>query len=742
MKKRQRFRLLSVIILFFFITGCEISSQPVIDENEADKGFYSILELTPVADPEKALERLAEEVVTREGLQYTAGRLEMCGGNLYRQLKVLDEDGFTQGIWLLSLKHPYDEWSVTSIPARYEEDGRQYVISNIYFLEGEPAFCTLLCRNDNRYYLGACGEDGVEEVKGIFPEKLENYSLRLSGNGQAYAYNRTEGNLVILDDGLRIQEERTFQGQIYDVLPNSKASDVYLYAYDEKGAGIWEISKEECMTRLENWDEEAYRICVSYDGNIYWANREKLWRYNNTGAQLLCTFSESDYVLNAIYGLEMNEDKGVRMLVQIGGEYYMLRAGEDTEGETEKKREIEIAFGQNHIGLQRVIAAFNRQSDTWRIVTRLPQEDEELADYWDRLQLEISAGKGPDIISDEAIWDAEVYIQNGYFEKLDGVLEDESQYLPAALEGSRRNGALYGMPYDCQLFFATYSRKLSGKRSSWTVPELMEAVKNSEARILQCGCDGVDIVKYYGLFDNENTIYIDWEQGESHLTEEPFLELLDFALNYADTRGMLNQEGRLLSSGEAVATRPITFADPQMLNYLDACFSGEAAMLGYPKAEGNGIYARCRELFLNTASENKEGALEFFKFMMSEEIQNEYIDFKAVSGQEAAGWRPQLPVHMKSFEYLLEIRGKQWGNNIETIDCGNGVKYDRGSLSDEQISEFYWLLEQAQSDNWKVLNIMDIVEEELEPYFAGSIEAVEAARILDNRVQLYLDETK
>ncbi len=70
------------------------------------------------------------------------------------------------------------------------------------------------------------------------------------------------------------------------------------------------------------------------------------------------------------------------------------------------------------------------------------------------------------------------------------------------------------------------------------------------------------------------------------------------------------------------------------------------------------------------------------------------------------------------------------------------MKYDRGSLSDEQISEFYWLLEQAQSDNWKVLNIMDIVEEELEPYFAGSIEAVEAARILDNRVQLYLDETK
>lgn len=36
--------------------------------------------------------------------------------------------------------------------------------------------------------------------------------------------------------------------------------------------------------------------------------------------------------------------------------------------------------------------------------------------------------------------------------------------------------------------------------------------------------------------------------------------------------------------------------------------------------------------------------------------------------------------------------------------------------------------------------VVDILSEELEPFFAGQCSAEEAARKLDNRVQLYLDE--
>ncbi len=46
--------------------------------------------------------------------------------------------------------------------------------------------------------------------------------------------------------------------------------------------------------------------------------------------------------------------------------------------------------------------------------------------------------------------------------------------------------------------------------------------------------DGPSIVLFYGLYDNDNKDFIDWEAGESHLYEEPFRELSEFAREYAD----------------------------------------------------------------------------------------------------------------------------------------------------------------------------------------------------------------
>ena len=48
------------------------------------------------------------------------------------------------------------------------------------------------------------------------------------------------------------------------------------------------------------------------------------------------------------------------------------------------------------------------------------------------------------------------FVDNGYFECLDGVITDESAYLQAAIESCKINGKLYGIPYDCQFEFASY----------------------------------------------------------------------------------------------------------------------------------------------------------------------------------------------------------------------------------------------------------------------------------------------
>ncbi|MBQ9143001.1 MAG: hypothetical protein IJX63_14605 [Lachnospiraceae bacterium] len=101
----------------------------------------------------------------------------------------------------------------------------------------------------------------------------------------------------------------------------------------------------------------------------------------------------------------------------------------------------------------------------------------------------------------------EDFVENAYLECLEDVFEDTSLYLEAALEVSRINGKLYGVPYDCSFEFACYAGSTVGERSAWTLQELMEAVEASDAKIL---VEGFCIVgeSFYGTKGYKGNIYL------------------------------------------------------------------------------------------------------------------------------------------------------------------------------------------------------------------------------------------
>ncbi len=68
------------------------------------------------------------------------------------------------------------------------------------------------------------------------------------------------------------------------------------------------------------------------------------------------------------------------------------------------------------------------------------------------------------------------------------------------------------------------------------------------------------------------------------------------------------------------------------------------------------------------------------------------------------------------------------------------MPYLPAPYTEEQEQWFRFLLENAQPAKFYASAISGMVSEELAPYFAGDITAEEAAKKLDNRVQLYLDE--
>ena len=276
-----------------------------------------------------------------------------------------------------------------------------------------------------------------------------------------------------------------------------------------------------------------------------------------------------------------------------------------------------------------------------------------------------------------------------------------------------------------------------------SMQDLMECVRQSEAKALEKELGGKEIVVNYVLSDETNTEYIDWENGVSHLSETPFLEVLAFAKEYVGDGAKAQ-----FAADEYFAvgySKVPMYALTEMKNLYDK-LAGDVQVLGYPQTQGQGIYVNARVFYVNSQSAQKEGAVEFLKYLLSEQAQTKYAthDFlKDVSnsGGFFTGTPAYFPVNKAALEALLKKEQKEDKKNGYMANDGTFV-YLIPPYTEEQLEEFRSMIENAKPKSRSICKIQEMVYEELEPYFRGSISAEEAAEKLDNRVQLLLDEER
>ena len=167
--------------------------------------------------------------------------------------------------------------------------------------------------------------------------------------------------------------------------------------------------------------------------------------------------------------------------------------------------------------------------------------------------------------------------------------------------------------------------------------------------------------------------------------------------------------------------------------FLKECFAGKDSNIGYPRSEGNGIYVDANMIYLNSNSTVSEWAIEFLKFIASKEIQMRYAENDTkVKKINSITYSSSFAIRKDALERQIELKKQE--KPIENLALMDGVYYQHK----EEVLQF--LLSHAEPAAWKIEAVMDILSEELEPFFAGQCSAEEAAKKLDNRVQLYLDE--
>ena len=642
-------------------------------------------------------------------------------------------------------------WKTKTASVVFTVNGIEYTrYASPFFVMTDGKICAI-AECDGKSYI-AYLENGYpskigSEIGKDLVEKIKDMELYIDYEGKLYAFTKGMSEIQIYDAEFQFMETKSLQGKIYGILQARAGEPVCWYGLETDGKFcVKSIDAENILIEKQEINTTLFSATMTNDGTIYYADANGIWKWDGEIEKLYPL--GQDYPFYEVYGIKVLEDGSIHLLVEMDEATILMIFQKSVTPLVCEKEEIRIGYLVKQNALNKSIARFNRKNEKYH-VSMTSMEDPmggDIGKYRDEIKFEVSTGGGPDIIGSDLIVDIEPFVKNGYLEDLTDLIPQQVGYTDAAFESCFVGDALYGIPYDYSIKTAIYSKKAFPDKENLTIEELMSAVENSEAKILQHGFDGVEIIYQYGLYDNENMTYIDWKNGESHLTDVSFIRLLEFAKRYADTGMYGEDEQELLADGISFAMS-VEMSDLGEWERVYRYFEDTPALLGYPKVEGNGYFISGRELYLNANSKHKEGAREFLKYLLSEEEQLQYVRYDSFAEKERAnvsagelflGHKAEFPVNKKALESLIEREKADLISNRYFM--GNEDLQTVRFRIDEQMERFYYMVNHACPDNAYTIPLYSVLREELSPYFAGEISAKEAAEKLDKRVQLYLDE--
>ena len=360
--------------------------------------------------------------------------------------------------------------------------------------------------------------------------------------------------------------------------------------------------------------------------------------------------------------------------------------------------------------------------------------------YRTRVIADIMSGGGPDIflISSE---DARNLYNNGALLDLKEYLDPElrEKILPSALERGVIDGKMIGVSPMISGGVMLVSNAV-WEGDSWTIEDVLRLADERNPQYLfgaylygsvVTNSPGGLLSRFFSIFP-EKSPFLDLEAGTCDFENETFIQLLEICKEYGERPTPdENQLYEMLKTGECLSTY-VRVDDMQHFTQAMKPLEKSCHFVGYPGQEGYGYAASYEFVVVNANSKNKEAAMEFLWNLFSLESQQK-IDGNGASVREDV---VRESVVLKDWgdgrgPIYYYYTGDEGYMNVE-------VKEDGSSFLEEYVTALKGL--EGQDSRSKA--VIDIVESEAEAYFAGDRPAKEIAKIIQNRVQLYLDENR
>ena len=397
-----------------------------------------------------------------------------------------------------------------------------------------------------------------------------------------------------------------------------------------------------------------------------------------------------------------------------------------------------IVFRIEYMGkwLEKRVVEFNQRSEKYCVAIEERMDGADFESFREQTDLEIGVGKGADIIMDSTANDLCSLLEKGAFADLTSFMDEsgfhEEDYFPAAFSGFKDDSGIYGVRVEAMPRQFWLKQEVVGERSVSNIEELIDCLLAYEGEAVLMKGDyysATGLLRFFMGYSESLCDTVDFENGTCDFSGELFGKVLEAAKRYGyDERKELGSAGG-------------TIDYHNFYNFFDDEFLTEIGWVpvGFMADDGGHLEMYSYALCINANSDKKEGAWEFLSFLMGEEAQSEFY-LKEEDGRSEYYY--YFPINRNVFEELC--------GRLEAVVNG-GVDYDlmegytqihlRG-LTEERRAILREALEDARPPLAHTTPLIEIIMEEAGAYFADDRSIDEVRKMIENRVQLYLNERK
>ena len=425
-----------------------------------------------------------------------------------------------------------------------------------------------------------------------------------------------------------------------------------------------------------------------------------------------------------------------------------------------QKQELVLACMYLDWDLRTDIINFNKASEDVRIVVQDYSQYATEEDYnagLQKLNTEILSGVVPDLFYLDGTIPQDVYAAKGVFQDLWPLIDGDPELSREDLmthffDTLSVDGKLYQAVDTFTIETTVGLQRVVGDRTSWTVQELMEIYRQLPAGASIFGEMDIRENMLHTCILRSSSEFVDWEKQTCHFDSEEFIDLLEFVQAFPESFDYDNydwstseSDALRLRQGKQLMLQAYLSGFEQLQNYFFAC-GQEPCFVGYPTTTGSGSYFQTYGgLAISASCRNTDAAWSFVRQILTEDYQTTDYMWSFPTNRhafETYAQRQMTPEYQKDADgqFVLDENG-------EKIELAKSWYY----ISEEEQGEIYAMTQQEYDLFLSIYentagaitaseSINEIIQSEVEAYFAGQKTAKETAVMIQDRATLYVFE--